>query len=54
MRVEKVPPGQDEGECVTCDNKPTLEQVLAAQPLNPFRLLEFRPLPLNEHIKQTS
>ena len=51
---------QKMGECkdgeVVCveTTKSTLEELLAAQPLNPFRLLEFRPLLVNEYNRDNS
>lgn len=39
---------QDAGQVNSNEDKPTLEQILASQPLNPLRPLEFRVLPLTE------
>lgn len=33
----------------TKETSPTLEEILASQPLNPINKLEFRVLPLNEN-----
>lgn len=48
MDETRMPGGEDEAGGVTCENKPTLEEILASQPLNPLRQFEFRVLPLYE------
>lgn len=43
--MQRCPAGEVE---IVNKEKPTLEQILASQPLNPLRQLEFRVLPLYE------
>lgn len=48
MDETRMAKGQDEAGGVTSENKPTLEAVLASQPLNPLQQFEFRVLPIYE------
>lgn len=49
MGMEEI---YDAGKVSTKENPPTLEQILASQPLNPLRPLEFRVLPLSDNYEQ--